>query len=122
MTMANTKRSTTKSSNPANQKPVTIAFRRTFLDGEMAGGSVYIKRRAPRRLANKLIAEGGSNFGMDDDGNPVLDLFIHECSPDTDLMVIERDLLARENAVLARMLDRQMTREFGSKGRLRRAA
>lgn len=103
--MPNLKRSTRKSM-VRPEGLVTIAFKRTFLEGDLDGISIYgLTRQVTASEANRLAAERGG-FGQDGDGNRAIDNYFHVCEAGTNSLVLEKHELTLERAALARILAR----------------
>jgi hypothetical protein len=108
MTMPNSKRNT-RSEGRNTHGRVTIAFKRTFLEGDLEGISIHgMTRQVTTREAARLVA--GSGFGRDGDGSRAVDNHIRVVAPGTDPLVLEKYELTRENFLLMKILARMKRR------------
>lgn len=107
--MAKTNRNTQKPASSSTKGLVTIAFKRTFLEGDLDGISISgMTRQVTPNEAARLIA--GSGFGRDGDGNRAVDNHIRVVAPGTDPLVLEKYELTRENFLLNKILARMKRR------------
>lgn len=106
--MPNSKRNTHKLAG-STKGLVTIAFKRTFLEGDLEGITIHgMTRQVTAPEAARLVA--GSGFGRDGDGNRAVDNHIRVVAPGTDPLVLEKYELTRENFLLMKILARMKRR------------
>jgi hypothetical protein len=113
--MANHKRTTHKSTRGSPKGLVTIAFKRTFIEGDLDGISIHgMTRQVTAIEAARLIA-ARSGFGQDGDGNRAVDTYVRIVAAGTDPLVLEKQELVLEKALLTRALARLRRRERARK-------
>jgi hypothetical protein len=101
--MPNSKRSTRPD---RRYTKVTVAFQRTFQEGEICGIPMHgYTRQVSRDEAKQLIARG-RGWGQDGDGNLALDQYFRVSGVGACPLVLEKEDLIRENFTLTRMVRR----------------
>lgn len=108
--MPNSKRSTQKPAGSSIKGLVTIAFQRTFLEGDLDGITINgLTRQVMVSEAARLVA-AGSGFGQDGDGNRAVDKYIRVVAPGTDPLLLEKYELTYENSLITKALARMKRR------------